>query len=591
MVVCPFVGFSAKEMPLAITNITVGADAVNLSWADYSGRTDFTGLRIDSVESLGILNWAKVTNVAPSVSSVSVSTDTSPSKFFRLIASVISKVLVTFDSNGGAALFSEKELDVGAPYELPTTTRGGGYSFINWFTAQTGGDAVTAGTLVENTAAHTLWAQWSQNPVGWVPNPFSVTVTNTPSAPASFTVPGATGDEVNFTYGVADMLPSADWGFNGGNGQVTVGQNVLPGTYSFKLSAEPSNGLPSTNLTVNVTVKRQVTVTFNGNGGNAPSPSSKTVIVDEPYGALATGTHASSYQFAGWWTGATTGAETFAANIVSTTSDHTLYARWVEWILSPSSVIVTNTATASSPNIVLNAAVIHPSEANGPALTYAASQSGFSFNAGARALSANAGTPIAFYNDIPLVLTVGSYGTVNRAINVELRQFRQYFFDEDNSPDNNDWNDKNKAYTNTAKNDANFAFVRKLSPGPALTYNMYLQRQNVGNEQPANARAIDASVSVRNSRSFVNSSSPGNNAIKVDIQTSPSHMAYGVLMTDNASTQTTANDVFQTITRPVPFTVLRGETAILRFESVHQRFMAYSQSSVAWAELNIVWAP
>ena len=352
MMACPLVSMPVKELQLAITNITVSADTVNLSWADYSGRTDFASLYIDSAESLGIMNWTKITNVAPNVSSVNVSADTS-TKFFRLFASLISKVLVTFDSNGGATptLFAEKEFDIGAPYELPTTTRSGGYSFINWFTAQTGGDAVIAGTLVENTAAHTLWAQWFQNPVEWMPNPYSITVTNTPSASASFTVPTATGDEVDFTYGVAGMLPSADWGFNGGSRQVTVGQNVMPGgPYSFNLSAEPSNGLPATNLTVNVEVKRQIMVAFDGNGGTTPAPfDEKAFIVGALY-ELPTTTRDGGYSFVNWFTAQTGGNAVTAGSLVQNTASHTLWAQWsqnpVSWTPNPYSVTVTNTPSA-----------------------------------------------------------------------------------------------------------------------------------------------------------------------------------------------------------------------------------------------------
>ncbi|MCZ2288359.1 MAG: InlB B-repeat-containing protein, partial [Anaerolineales bacterium] len=69
------------------------------------------------------------------------------------------------------------------------------------------------------------------------------------------------------------------------------------------------------------------TVTFDANGGTAPSPATKPVTFDAAYGALAT-TSRTGYAFAGWFTAETGGTEVTAATIVSNTADHTLYAQW-----------------------------------------------------------------------------------------------------------------------------------------------------------------------------------------------------------------------------------------------------------------------
>lgn len=71
-----------------------------------------------------------------------------------------------------------------------------------------------------------------------------------------------------------------------------------------------------------------VAVTFDAQGGIAPSPTSKSVTVGSAYGALATTTK-NGDSFGGWWTSAGgTGTEVTAATAVTTSSNHTLYAKW-----------------------------------------------------------------------------------------------------------------------------------------------------------------------------------------------------------------------------------------------------------------------
>jgi len=72
----------------------------------------------------------------------------------------------------------------------------------------------------------------------------------------------------------------------------------------------------------------RVTVTFNSQGGTAPSPSSKTVMHGATYGPLATTTRA-GYTLGGWWTGADgTGTEVTSGTTVTITANQTLHAKW-----------------------------------------------------------------------------------------------------------------------------------------------------------------------------------------------------------------------------------------------------------------------
>ena len=70
------------------------------------------------------------------------------------------------------------------------------------------------------------------------------------------------------------------------------------------------------------------TVSFDAQGGSAPSPASLTVTYDSPYGTLAT-TSRTGYTFGGWWTGASgTGSQILSTGTVAITANQTLYAKW-----------------------------------------------------------------------------------------------------------------------------------------------------------------------------------------------------------------------------------------------------------------------
>jgi hypothetical protein len=69
-------------------------------------------------------------------------------------------------------------------------------------------------------------------------------------------------------------------------------------------------------------------VTYDAEGG-AVNPANKTVLFGSPYGTLPTPTR-SGYLFAGWWSGVNgTGARITAGTIVSTASNHAIYANWI----------------------------------------------------------------------------------------------------------------------------------------------------------------------------------------------------------------------------------------------------------------------
>ena len=67
---------------------------------------------------------------------------------------------VTFNPNGGSVSPTSKQIVYGDPYgELPTPTYGSN-TFEGWFTAVSGGEKVTAATIVNVKANQTLYAHW-----------------------------------------------------------------------------------------------------------------------------------------------------------------------------------------------------------------------------------------------------------------------------------------------------------------------------------------------------------------------------------------------------------------------------------------------
>ena len=93
-----------------------------------------------------------------------------------------------------------------------------------------------------------------------------------------------------------------------------------------------SNPRTDTNVTadINVTANfsaNEYTVTFDTQGGTPTDPVQKQVTYDAAYGTLPI-TSRTNYIFNGWFTEPSGGEEVTEATIVSTASDHTLYAQW-----------------------------------------------------------------------------------------------------------------------------------------------------------------------------------------------------------------------------------------------------------------------
>ena len=105
--------------------------------------------------------------------------------------------------------------------------------------------------------------------------------------------------------------------------------------YTFLGWADNKNAVDGSKSTINVTFSQTIyaawkagtyTVSFNANGGTCPD-SSKSVTYNSAYGTLPIPTR-TGYGFDGWFTSAQGGSAVDADTVMSTASNHTLYAHW-----------------------------------------------------------------------------------------------------------------------------------------------------------------------------------------------------------------------------------------------------------------------
>jgi len=85
-------------------------------------------------------------------------------------------------------------------------------------------------------------------------------------------------------------------------------------------------GLSNTTLTAKWTAKTY-TLSYNVNGGNALSSTSKVITYDQAYGTLPTPTR-TGYTFSGWYTSRTGGTKVTSSTVHQTDGNVTLYAHW-----------------------------------------------------------------------------------------------------------------------------------------------------------------------------------------------------------------------------------------------------------------------
>lgn len=243
---------------------------------------------------------------------------------------------VTFDTQveGLTVNPASKTVTYQLPYgELPTPERPG-YTFLGWTLEADDDDLttkVTAASIVETAADHTLYAQWGAKSyiIRYHANGGEGEMENQIikyDIPTTLRKNTFTKDDHQFGgWALASDSEIAEYI----DEQIVV--NLLEEGY-LDLYA--------------IWIQESHTVFFNYNGGSG-SPDSKQVQNGKPYGVLPTYPTKYHHLFAGWYTAAEGGTRVYPDTNVNSTVDHTLYA---QWIYSPANEIIQDLVIKNNPD-------------------------------------------------------------------------------------------------------------------------------------------------------------------------------------------------------------------------------------------------
>ena len=268
---------------------------------------------------------------------------------------VVDAKTVSFNPNGGICSTLSKSITYNSTYgSLPVPTRAG-YTFIGWYTATSGGKAVTEDTTVTTTSDHTLYAHWRPNVLiihydcfGSYPyidsskgfyfgdyNRICTTLSTQPHHTAWDTENvyyetleyGQTLDASGLhDYADFGLTAPSGYGFygwrSGDNGKLLDETTQYAAT---DLTDEILEGDCDVWLSAKHTLA-QYTVSFDANGGFC-GLIDRTATYSLAYGALPTATR-DGYMFLGWFTAREGGQKITDDTIMTRTNNHTLYAHY-----------------------------------------------------------------------------------------------------------------------------------------------------------------------------------------------------------------------------------------------------------------------
>ncbi len=298
--------------------------------------------------------WYKESSLTNKVeTSTKVSTASAHTLYAKWTAN---QYTVTYSVNGGTAWTSStcgsgyafssssKSCTKSVTYDgtygsLPTPTRTG-YTFAGWYKESSFTNKVETTTKVSTASAHTLYAKWTANSVTVTYNVNGGTAWTSSTCGSGYTFNSSSKSctkEVTYdgTYGNMPTPTRTGYTFGGWYKESSLTNKVETST---KVSTASAHTLYA-KWTAN-----KYTVTYNVNGGTAWTSSTcgsgytfnsssksctKEVTYDGTYGNLPTPTR-TEHTFKGWYkeTAYTNKVETTTK--VTTSSNHTLYAKWWE---------------------------------------------------------------------------------------------------------------------------------------------------------------------------------------------------------------------------------------------------------------------
>ena len=239
---------------------------------------------------------------------------------------------VIFNANGGSLNFAGMSVPVGeAIGTLPTPSRSY-YTFDGWYTAKSGGTQITGDYVQYTNSLLQLYAHW-------IPGTYTVTY----DANGGSVSPATATGTVDTALGTLPVPTRSYYTFNGWYTAKTGGSKV-------------DTAYTQANTTALTLYARWTPMTYtmqfyaNGDGANTPV-SAKTFSVDTAVGTLPVPTR-DYYNFAGWYTDATSGSLISESYKHPNTTTLKVYAHWTlkpesGWVLPanvPENAQVTQTS-------------------------------------------------------------------------------------------------------------------------------------------------------------------------------------------------------------------------------------------------------
>ena len=237
-----------------------------------------------------------------------------PSVDYTYNAGPVKRYSVTYDPNGGTCDALPQLLIPGDNYITPTPapTRYG-YIFSGWYTAKTGGTAITNTEVFNRTSNQTLYAQWIPDPSVIKMYTIKLDANGGKVSPASVEV--ASGE----TYLSSLPKPTrSGYKFDGWYTAKSGGTQITSTTKATK------NQTIYAHWTSTAT-SSTYTITLNANGGKVSPASLKVASGKTYYSSLPTPTR-TGYKFAGWYTAKSGGSKITSS--AKATKNQTIYAHW-----------------------------------------------------------------------------------------------------------------------------------------------------------------------------------------------------------------------------------------------------------------------
>ncbi len=277
-----------------------------------------------------------------------------------------STVKVTFNANSGSVSPTSMTVTRNFEYgELPVPTRSN-YTFDGWYTSASGGDLITADSLVEKTSSHTLYAHWIRGAASSLAietlAPGETTTTSIVLQGRLTSIGAYTVKQIRYEVYLerldrtATVKHDRTSGFKAGTTYAMTVTGLQPGDKGrYRAVVEDNGGNVNSGSWMNFSLldSSAITakVTFEPNGGTLPSgQTTKTVVYNSTYGNLPEPVW-SNHTFTGWYTEKSGGTLVSSETPVTRTDDHTLYAHWVNGTATRP-VVVTESASDIGTNRV-----------------------------------------------------------------------------------------------------------------------------------------------------------------------------------------------------------------------------------------------